>query len=124
MAQMVIQDLVLCIPKIAREQWTIEDAITIKDEFVKEFGNCVVSVRVSTSHKWSNCAKVFVVLNSATQHAKDLKNYILAGNSIFLPGPNWHCYLARPVPKLTSESFILEADFLPPLIVRQNAVAR
>jgi len=66
-------ELVLCIPRIARANWCIEDACTIKDEFVKEFGQCVVRVKVSRSRKWPDCAKVSVVLLVNSQRVKDLE---------------------------------------------------
>jgi hypothetical protein len=115
-------ELVLCIPRIARANWCIEDACTIKDEFVKEFGQCVVRVKVSRSRKWPDCAKVSVVLLVNSQRVKDLKNYITTGSMLLLPEPHWHCYLARPVPMLTSEDILVQADFMPPVIARQNAV--
>jgi hypothetical protein len=102
--------------------WTIEDACVIKDEFVKEFGNCVASVTVCRSEKWSNCAKVFVVLRCMEERTQDLKNYVNSGNMLLMPDTQWHCYKARPVPTLTSEVYLVQVDFTPPLIARQNAV--
>jgi hypothetical protein len=117
-----LNQLVLCIPKIARTEWTIEDACVVKDEFVKEFGNCVASVTVCRSEKWSNCAKVFVVLRCMEERTQDLKNYVNSGNMLLMPDTQWHCYKARPVPLLTSEVYLVQVDFTPPLIARQNAV--
>jgi hypothetical protein len=119
-----LNQLVLCIPKIARTEWSIEHACSIKDEFAKEFGNCVASVSVCRSEKWSNCAKVFVVMRCTTERTKDLKNYIEAGNMLLMPDTMWHCYKARPVPYLTSEVYLVQADFTPPLLARQNAVCK
>jgi hypothetical protein len=41
-----------------------------------------------------------------------------------MPDSQWHCYKARPVPYLTSEVYLVQADFTPPLIARQNAVCK
>lgn len=114
--------IILCIPKIARVEWSVEDACSIKDEFVKEFGDCVANVKVCKSDKYSNCAKVFVVLRCMDERTKDLKNYMDVGNMLLIPGANWHCYKARPVPKLTTQVFLVDVDFTPPLIARQHAV--
>ena len=116
--------LIVCIPKIARTVWSIEDACTIKYEFEQEFGNWVANVSVCKSDKWSNCAKVFVVLRCMTERTQDLKNYMDAGNMLLMPDANWHCYKARPVSKLTNVVFLVQADFTPPLLARQNAVGR
>ena len=117
-----INQVVLCIPRIARVEWSIDDAFTIKEEFEREFGDCVASVSVCGSKKWSNCAKVFVVLRCTTERTRDLKNYMDEGNMLLLPDPNWHCYKARSLPKLTTMVYLMQVDFTPPLIVRQNAV--